>query len=438
LVSGTAGAHLITAAAMPLLSRLFDPAEFGTLAVFAGLIGTVSVAACLRYDVAIALPESDRDASGLLFLGLISAAGFSLITCAFVAVGSDWIARVTERQALREGAWLMPIGIFAAAACSALQNWSIRDRSYGLLARVRVGQSLVGSGIQLGLGLTGTGAIGLLAGNVANAGVAVVYLGFRSAARLRALAHGLGADDLRRLALEYRRFPVYSTWEALANSASIHIPVVLIAAVAPAAEAGYLLLAMYVMQAPMSLIGSAVGQVYLSKAPEAHRRGDLGGLTVDVMSRLAASGIGPLIAVGILAPSTFGAIFGEGWERAGWLVAWMTPWFVMQFLASPVSMSLHVAGRQRAAMILQLCGLLARVAAVWLASRYWSDSVGEAYALSGFLVYSTYLLVVINVVGGSRQQWRKLLTTATRWLLIWAGPAAVLLVALRAWVGPHG
>jgi O-antigen/teichoic acid export membrane protein len=240
------------------------------------------------------------------------------------------------------------------------------------------------------------------------------------------------------LALKYRRFPVYSTWEALANSASIHIPVVLIASVAPAAEAGYLLLAMYVMQAPMSLIGSAVGQVYLSKAPEAHRHGDLGPFTVDVMSRLAASGIGPLIAIGIIAPSTFGAIFGEGWERAGWLVAWMTPWFIMQFLASPVSMSLHVTGRQRAAMILQLFGLLARVAAVWLASKYWSDSVGEAYALSGFLVYSTHLFVVISVVGGPRQQWWKLLATATRWLLIWAGPAAVLAVALRALVASHG
>jgi hypothetical protein len=70
----------------------------------------------------------------------------------------------------------------------------------------------------------------------------------------------------------YRRFPVYSTWEALANSAAIHVPVILVAAVAAPDEAGYLMLAMYVLQAPMSLIGAAVGQVYLSKAPAVHGR----------------------------------------------------------------------------------------------------------------------------------------------------------------------
>jgi len=438
LVSGTAGAHLITAAAMPLLSRLFDPAEFGTLAVFAGLVGTVAVAACLRYEVAIALPESDADAFGLLILSLLCAAAFSLLTCGFVAVGAGWIAAVTEQQALRQGAWLIPIGVFAAAACSALQNWTIRNRNYGLLARVRVGQSLVGSGLQVGGGLGGVGAMGLLAGNIANAGVAVIYLGYRLAPRVHGLAHGLSGSNLRRLALRYRRFPVYSTWEALANSAAIHIPVVLIATVATASEAGYLMLATYVIQAPMSLIGSAVGQVYLSEAPEAHRQGDLGRYTVTVMRRLAASGVGPLVAIGIVAPPTFGAIFGDEWERAGWLVAWMTPWFIMQFLASPVSMSLHVTGRQRTAMTLQLSAFLARVCAVWLASRLWVGSVGEAYALSGFVVYSAYLLAVMKVVGGSRQQWLGVLGTATRWALLWAAAAAVLVVVMRAWFDVNG
>lgn len=438
LVSGTASAHLITAAAMPILSRLFDPGEFGALAVFAGIVGTIAAAACLRFDVAIAVPEKDRDAFGLLGLGLLSATVVSLAAAAMVAVFPGWIAQITSQPALQRGAWLIPVGIFAAATCSALQNWSIRDGRFAQLARVRVGQSLSGSGVQIATGLGGGGALGLLVGNVVNTAVAAAYLAVRLVPRARILARELDPGALRRLWSTYRRFPVYSTWEALANSAAIHVPVILVAAVAAPDEAGYLMLAMYVLQAPMSLIGAAVGQVYLSKAPEAYRRGNLAQFTADVLNKLTAYGVGPIIAIGILSPLGFGVIFGDGWERAGRLVAWMTPWFVLQFLATPVSMSLHIAGRQRAAMLIQLFALLVRVAVVWLASQLFAESVGEAYAISGLVVYSAYLVLVANVAGCSRQHWRRVLVTARKWILPWVAASTVSAAALSYWMHSHG
>jgi O-antigen/teichoic acid export membrane protein len=157
-----------------------------------------------------------------------------------------------------------------------------------------------------------------------------------------------------------------------------------------------------------------------------------------VLSKLTAYGVGPIIAIGILAPLGFGVIFGDGWERAGRLVAWMTPWFVLQFLATPVSMSLHIAGRQRAAMLIQLSALLIRVAAVWLASLLFVESVGEAYAVSGLVVYSAYLLLVTNVAGCSRQHWRGVLVTARKWILPWVVASAVIAAALSFWMHSHG
>ena len=55
LVGGSAIAHGITAVALPVLTRLYTPADFSVLAVFSGILSVVSVAACLRFDIAVSI-----------------------------------------------------------------------------------------------------------------------------------------------------------------------------------------------------------------------------------------------------------------------------------------------------------------------------------------------------------------------------------------------
>jgi hypothetical protein len=72
--------------------------------------------------------------------------------------------------------------------------------------------------------------------------------------------------------------------------------------------------------------------------------------------------------------------------------------FILQFLVSPISMALHVTGNQKTALFLQLSGLVFRLGVVWVASRFALNSVSEAYAISGFVFYSIYLLVVLQTI----------------------------------------
>jgi O-antigen/teichoic acid export membrane protein len=422
LVSGTALAHGLTAAALPVVSRLYSPADFGVLAVFSSLLSIIAVAACLRFELAIPLPEADEDALQLLAVSLMCCLSLSLLIALAVALAPDWIARQLGQPGLAKHLWLLPAGVLLAGAYSALQFWHVRHKHFTLLARTRVAQS-AGSGVtQIGLGWGGIGPLGLLLGYMMNTSIAFLALGGQP---LRA-APGISGRRMRALAFEYRRFPQYSSFEALANSASIQLPIIMIAALATASEAGYLMMAMYVAQAPMSLIGTAVSQVYLSRAPEELRAGRLGPFTAEILSGLFKAGVGPLLAIGILSPALFGLVFGGGWERAGWLVAWMTPWFVLQFLAVPVSMALAVTGHQRASLLLQLLGLGLRVGMVWSAGRWHASLASEAYAISGALFYLAYLSLILVVV---RAPLRRLLSGLTGSLtasLAWTGAAALL------------
>ena len=414
LVGGAASAHAITALALPILSRLYTPAEFSVLAIFNSLIAVISAAACLRYDVAVAIPEDDGDAYNML-LGAVGIAAVVAATTLAVAVAFPIrIASMLNHPEMASMLWLLGFAVFLAATASALQNWFIRAKEFRQIAQSRIAQSTACVVAQIGAGLRGAGPSGLVVGAILNTGASAVYLGWCLIARRSKELTPWSVIRIQAILREYIRFPRFSAFEALCNSASIQLPILMIGAFATGPEAGYLLLAMSAMQAPTALFGIAIGQVYLSQAPIEHRGGKLADFTERSVELLVKAGVGPLLFAGIAAPWLFGPVFGANWSRAGVIVAWMTPWFIMQFVTSPVSMALHVTGNQRSALHLQIFGLLARVGAVWGVAHIDSRAISESYALSGLLMYGVYYVVVMRRIGARsivlfqavRRNWR--------------------------------
>jgi O-antigen/teichoic acid export membrane protein len=325
--------------------------------------------------------------------------------------------------------------VLLGACYSALQSWFVRKKQFSLIARSRVGQSVGGAGTQVGLGFGGVAPLGLFVGSIMNTSVACIVLGYNLLRAESRLLKTISWLRMKVMAVSYHRFPKYSSLEALSNCAALQVPIVMIAAMPVGPEAGYLTMAMYVMQAPMALVGTAIGQVYLSRAAGEYRADKLGDFTADIFAGLLKVGVGPLLFAGIVSPVAFVIVFVEAWIRAGQLVVWMTPWFIMQFIASSISMALHVSGNQRTALSLQIFGLIIRVTAVWVAETVALNWVSEAYAISGFVFYSVYLVVVLRAVSvRSDQILRGIVKSfphALTWAVIAVGVAIGLNIALK-------
>jgi O-antigen/teichoic acid export membrane protein len=432
LVGGTAVGHAITAAAMPVLTRLYTPADFGVLAVFSAVFAVITVAVCLRYEIAIAIARSDDEAANLLAVAVATAATVSGLLAVIVVPAAAQVGAWLGQPALAPYLWMLPLCTFLAGVYAALQFWFVRQRQFSTLARTRIVQSAASSVAQIALGAAAVGPFGLIVGPVINGGAGCVGVLHRLLRHDRVAMQAIAPARMLSAAREYSNFPRFSAAEALANSASIQLPVMLIAALGSSAEAGHLMLAMLIVQAPMALIGGAVSQVYLSRAPEELRAGTLGAFTADVIGGLLRSGVGPLLCLGIVAPFVFAPVFGVAWLRAGVVVTWLTPWFVMHFLTAPVSMALHVAGRQRLALSLQLAGLALRSGAVLAAARLAGGHLSEAYALSGLAFYLLYLAVIARTVGCRAAHLLAATRTAVPTCIVWVALAAVVVACARA------
>jgi len=398
LVGGAVVAHGITMLAMPVNTRLYTPEDFTVLSVFSSLTLILTPIACLRFDAAIVMPASEHDAANLLVVALLANAAVSTLLVVVMLALPDSAYRLLNVSALMPYLWLIPPTVFIAGAYGALQAWYLRERRFAAIARSRAGQSAVAAGTQITLGYSGVGPLGLILGQALNYGVGFVTLLGGMLVRHRSALGTVNWSQMAAVFRTYDRFPRYSVWEALANGLSNSAPLVIIAAMASGPEAGYLALSLFVLQAPLALLGNAIGQVYLSGAPQAHREGRLDTYTAETLIGLMRAGSGPLLFAAIASPALFGLVFGTSWERSGVLVAWMAPWFFLQFLASPICNALHVSGHQKTMMIFHLFGVVVRVGSVLIAGMVAKDVISEVWAVSGWVFYAAYLWTILHVV----------------------------------------
>lgn len=398
LTGGTVFAQALMVAALPVLTRLYSPEDFSLLAVYVAIIGIVTVVSCLRYNIAIPLPERDADGMALLAVALLATFGISLLCAVPVILAPQATARLIGQPGLQPYLWMVPVGVLIASVYNALQYWASRKKRFALVTQTRMTRAVGGVGTQLGLGALTPSPFGLILGHMIYGGLGIVGLLRNLLRNDRSLLASIDRRNIQDQAHIYRRYPLYSVPEALFNTAGVQLPLIIIAAMVAGPEAGFLFLAMRVMGLPLGLIGSSVAQVFLAEAPAKLSDGTLAAFTRQTMWTLFKTGAPVMLAVGAISPLVFPLVFGSDWARAGWLVAWMTPWFVMQFVASPVSMVIHVMGRQGLAMTLQAVGLVLRVGAVLIASAFAFPKMSEIFALSGMVFYGIYIIAISVVL----------------------------------------
>jgi O-antigen/teichoic acid export membrane protein len=397
LTLGTIGAQLVALAAMPALTRIYSPSEFGDFAAYLSIVTIFSLIACARFELAIPLASDDAEADSLLAIALaVPVLIGALLTYPTLAL-SEPIAGLLNRPHIAGYLIFVPMSVVFGGWFLAFQFWGIREALFGGLAKNRVLQSAVGTGVQVAMRVGGPSPNGLIVGH--NVFQAVGALGLAALwFRTKSSDAGVLRFRMSKIAATFRRnwrFPAFSVPEALANGAALEVPVLLVAALAAGPEAGFLLLAIRIVAAPLQVVGSAIGQVFISRAASELRAGRLRAFTLKLIAGLAMIGAPVLALVAALAAWVFGLVFGPNWVRAGEIVQLLSAAFFLQFVASPLSTVLHVTGRQGLAFAFQLFVAVLRIGSICFAHFVLEGFHIEALALSAVVHYGLYLALVI-------------------------------------------
>jgi lipopolysaccharide exporter len=347
IVSGTAVAQLILVLASPLLTRLFEPEAFGVAALLAGVTGIVAVVACLRYELAIVLPEDDGEAANLLFVSLLCTCVVSACTALCVWLAIDVLDRAAGLAALQPYLWLVPVMVLVQGAFTALNYWNTRTKHFARLARAQVTAAVATTSGQIAAGSAGIGTSGMILSSVIGQSLSLAVLGGQIARNDASFfAASVNRAAMKRALLRHRKFPLYSTWSALLNVGSWQLPVFMMALFFSPVVVGFYALGFRILQLPMRLVGTAIGQVFVQRAARARTEGTLGPLVEDLLQRLLVIGAFPMFALTLAGKDVYVVVFGGEWAEAGLYTQILSPWAFMWFISSPLSQLYYVVEKQ--------------------------------------------------------------------------------------------
>lgn len=392
LIRGTVLAQIISVISLPILTRLYSPEEYSILGIFTAIVSILSVVACLRFEIAIPIPKNQETAKALFYLACLSSTMLMLISYMILYLAYPILQDINIIKQLSIWIWLIPLGAYLASIYSAVQYWNIRQKSFQTISNTRITQSVLSntSSIIYGAYLGGVG--GLIIGQVLNFSGGIFKLGKRALYDFKKIKH----TNLKSTFFLYKKFPVFSTIEALANTSALQLPIIIIGVFLIGPEVGFLMLSMRILGIPMGLIGTSLSQVYLANAPEQNRRGYLYKYTLQIILKISKLAAIPFILLFVFSPFIFKHILGEEWGKVGIYIMFMTPWYFAQILSSPVSMSLHIINKQNVALFLQVFGFLLRVIGLFLIAIYNPNLILSYYITSALVFYIIYIVTILT------------------------------------------
>ena len=379
LASGNTTAQAIGVFAMPVLTRLYAPADFAQQNLFIQVLGFAVVLLSGRYEYFVQLPKQESGAIELVRLVL----SMSIVGCAittplvwtFRTTLSNWIGVPTLTTWLA----LVPLTAALVSYSVALQNFAQRRGQY----RQSSLSEVVNKGAYAGTALAGhwafAGPAGLLLASGTGALAKICWL-----SRLPAPAAGppmqlpeqLGYRgtgwwrSLRNAARSYAHFSGSVVLSHLLMSCTTIIPSIFIARAYGAESLGQFSLASTTVYLPTSLIGTAIGQVYYQRAAQMRAAGrDFGGLWRATSKRLLTLGIPVFALLALVSRWIYPLIFGTDWTEAGRYASLMSLSAFFAFISTPLDRGCLVVGAWAYIPLWHAARVLSTGAVAWIAWR---------------------------------------------------------------------
>lgn len=403
LGGSTAMAQLIGMAAMPLVTRLYTPAEIGTVSLFLSFFLLWANSLSLRYEYALLIARDDAESHVLLRLGTLLVLIMSVLGLPLLWALRHF--RILEFDRLPAATFLFVLPIFAGHGLFMLHRaWALRGGLFKDITQTSIARAAANAGTKVALGLVGGGILGLLTAELAGACLAMARL-MRAARRHFAASRpeNIACAQLAAAAAKYRKSALLETPSTWINALALTLPLPLVAELYGVPAAGWFGLARLVVGAPNGQLGAAVADVFQRELARAMAAGDHArarSLFYKLLRNLALVGLVPLIVVITLSPSVFPLVFGAAWSEAGPVAACLAPWLYAAFIVSPLSRALSVLQAQEWKLAYDLSAVGLLLAAFSIAVTCGLSLTGFCLLLStaNILGYTVYGLVLVRTI----------------------------------------
>ncbi len=389
LMSGTFLAQVLTYIFAPIISRLYTPEDFGDLAIFMRLVSVGAAIATLRYEPSLPIVKGDAQSFRLYRFALRSTIIVTIVSLIVIIVPAALSKDVNEALYYV----LLPVALLFMAIYNIGTNWAIRHKMFRVISYTKVANNLSAGLLKIGLGWLKMGYIGLVIGTVAGLGLSTIWFVrdfFTAKKKYRIKSKSPGNYIL---AKEHKDYPLINLPHAAMDLGRDLLIAVLILELFSKADLGLYDYSYKMLRFPLVLAGMAIGQVFLQRCAEkVNNNEDIVPMITKAVKSLMVLSIIPFATVFFFGEEIFAFVFGEEWRGAGRFSEIMAPWFLVNFIASPISTLPLILNKQRVFFKLGMIGTTLMIGTMSIPPLVYNASVETTLWIvsctqAGYLVF---------------------------------------------------
>jgi len=393
LVSGTVISQIIVLALSPIISRIYTPEESAYYSVYMRIIVFISTIATARFEFALALPKRIEHAFSLYRL-LIQLILISFLISLFIVVlmALFWSKESTTTFILL----MVPIGFAPLCLMNIGNNWGLRNGDFKEISKVRMLHSLSMNASNIFFGFLGLGYKGLILGYIV--GVILPASWFSRKYHLLKLKFKDFAlkKRYRVIGKTYQEFPKINLPHALMDISREMLIVFFILLYFDKTTLGSYDFSFKLLKLPLTIIGSAIGQVYFQKIALKKNNGEsLFEITLKTMRNLFLFSLVPFGLLFFIGEELFAFVFGENWRQAGEFSQIMAPWLMLNFVVSPITQLPIVVNKLKSFFWIGLMGSLLLIG--FLSSPYFMRNISFIQLLYNVNWSQFIFLVLVSI-----------------------------------------
>ena len=250
----------------PILSRLYTPADYGDWGVYSSVLYIVSSFVFLSYENTIVKTNDQEEVPNLIVLCLLVLLLISI--CVYIVFKCGALIGISFFLSFPCFPLLVPIIVFTALYTLS-SNIANREKKYNAMAATNIinggGQAV----FRILLGLYPIIAYGLIVGNIMAQALATLILVLCLRMVLKSyFQKPVSWRGIKDVAIKYKKFPLFDAPARFIEFAIGNLAIIILAQFWSKDDIGCFSMVMQFVLIPISIIGSAMGNVYYREISE--------------------------------------------------------------------------------------------------------------------------------------------------------------------------
>lgn len=400
LMTGNTIAQIIQIAIIPVLTRLYTPADFGVFAVYLSIASIISTVAAMRYELAVMLPKDEKEAVNLLILAVILAIVVSLLSFFSLLAVKPIISYFIKNQNIIKWLFFVPISILFSSMYQIFNVWSNRKTRYKIMTTSIISQRGSSAATNVIMGFAKLGQAGLVFGNIIGQLTSVVILFLKILRNDIEKVKLIDFKVIKEVSVKYKKFPLFDSVNTIFFNFSTKGIIVLITKFFGDVIVGFYSLTERIMITPFSFFTTAFSQAFYQKLSFCynHNKGNFNNIIIQAIQKMAAIITIPFLILVGTSKWFIPVIFGEEWAILYKYVIILSPFVYISFISSPYSDTLKIINKQNVALIMNMITFIVKFLSIIITAYFFHTDILVTMIFFSFisLLSTIFAIVIIN------------------------------------------